>query len=145
MSKESSICDDAGHDPPEGWARPIYVMHEHHASRLHWDLRLEFDGVLRSWAVPREPPAAVGVRRLAIMVDDHSLGYADFKGEIPEGQYGAGKVDIWDHGTFEEVEIKTSKIIVDLKGERLQGPYCLIQMKPEKEPKNWLLFKKKIS
>lgn len=118
----------------------IFVIHEHHASRLHWDLRLEMDGVLKSWAVPKEPSADPAVKRLAVAVDDHDLSYADFEGEIPEGHYGAGEVKIWDSGQYELSERKEDKIIFDLKGKRLKGAYCLIRLK---DGKNWLFFKKK--
>lgn len=119
-----------------------FVIHKHHASRLHWDFRLELDGVLKSWAVPKEPPAAHGTRRLAVLVDDHNLDYIDFQGEIPQGQYGAGKVEIWDSGTYELLERDSGKLVFVLRGDRLQGDYVLIQMKGRGE-KNWLLFRKK--
>ncbi len=107
---------------------------------MHWDLRLEFDGVLRSWAVPKEPSKDPKVRRLAVEVEDHPLEYAKFEGEIPEGQYGAGTVKIWDKGTFEPINVKDKKIIFKINGKRLKGTYVLVKFKP---PKNWLFFKKK--
>ena len=120
----------------------IYVIQRHAATRLHYDLRLEMDGVLKSWAVPKEPPAKPGVRRLAVEVEDHPVDYADFEGTIPEGEYGAGIVEIWDKGTYKLIDKKQSKLIVDINGEKLEGTYVLVRFKG---PKNWLLFKKKES
>ena len=118
---------------------PAFVVHEHHASRLHWDLRLEMDGVLKSWAVPKEPPLETGTKRLAIQVEDHDLAYAKFEGEIAEG-YGAGTVKIWDSGTYEIVEKTGDKIVALMKGRKLRGEYVLLKFKKAGE-KNWLLFK----
>ena len=118
----------------------IYVIQRHQATRLHWDLRLEMEGVLKSWAVPKEPPTEKGVKRLAVQVEDHPLDYANFQGTIPKGEYGAGSVEIWDKGTYKLVSMKPKEIIFDIEGERLKGTYCLIQFK---EAKNWLFFKKK--
>ena len=123
---------------------PIYVIQKHHASHLHWDLRLEFDGVLKSWAVPKEPSKDPKTKRLAVKVEDHPLEYAEFEGEIPEGQYGAGKVKIWDKGTFEVIEKEDTKIIFNIKGKKLKGTFCLIKF-TKAGPKNWLFFKKKES
>ena len=120
--------------------KPIYVIQEHHASHLHWDLRLEFDGVLKSWAVPKKPSKDPKVRRLAVQVEDHPIDYAKFEGTIPEGEYGAGKVKIWDKGNFETISKKANKIIFKINGKRLKGNYVLVKFKP---PKNWLFFKKK--
>ena len=119
---------------------PIFVIHEHHASRLHWDLRLEMEGVLKSWAVPKEPSTDPSVKRLAVAVEDHDLSYAAFEGEIPEGNYGAGKVGIWDSGKFRLLEQAEGKLVFELEGKKLDGPYCLIRLKGGK---NWLFFKKK--
>jgi len=116
----------------------VYVIQRHEATRLHWDLRLEVEGVLKSWAVPKEPPVEKGIKRLAVQVEDHPLDYANFAGTIPKGEYGAGKVEIWDKGTYKLVDIKPNKIIFEIMGERLKGTYCLIRFK---EDKNWLLFK----
>ncbi|MCD6403189.1 MAG: ATP-dependent DNA ligase [Candidatus Aenigmarchaeota archaeon] len=117
----------------------IFVVHEHHARRLHWDLRLEMDGVLKSWAIPKPLPLEPGVKRLAIMVEDHPLEYANFEGEIPPGQYGAGKVLIWDRGEYELLERSQDKIIVYFHGNKLKGKYGLINFK--KDGKHWLFFK----
>lgn len=121
--------------------RPVYVIQEHHASRLHWDLRFEVDDTLKSWALPKEPPQKIGEKRLAVSVDDHPIEYALFEGEIPKGNYGAGKVKTWDRGTFDVVEKTKNKLVVNIHGFRLQGKYCLIHFKPEGD--NWLFFKMK--
>lgn len=119
--------------------RSVYVIQEHHATRLHWDLRFEEDNVLKSWALPKRPPETEGEKRLAISVSDHPIEYALFEGEIPQGNYGAGQVTIWDKGTFETEERTSKKWIVNIKGEKLQGRYCLLHFKPKE--KNWLFFK----
>ena len=118
----------------------IFVIHMHNASHLHYDLRLEMNGVLRSWAVPKEPSADHAVKRLAIAVDDHPLSYANFEGAIPEGSYGAGEVKIWDGGKFELVDEKEGKIAFILHGKKLNGAFALVRLK---NGKNWLFFKKK--
>lgn len=118
----------------------IYVVQEHHASHLHYDLRLEMDGTLKSWAVPKEPPSTSGIKRLAVQVEDHPLEYATFEGNIPQGEYGAGKVEIWDKGTYTLVDRKEEKLIVEINGRKLDGTYVLLRLKGGK---NWLFFKKK--
>jgi len=118
----------------------IYVIQKHAATHLHYDLRLEMDGVLKSWAIPKEPPTAIGIRRLAVQVEDHPIEYANFQGTIPEGEYGAGTVEIWDKGTHRLIERKEDKLIVEINGNRLKGTYVLLRFKTQK---NWLLFKKK--
>ncbi|HUS52122.1 MAG TPA: DNA polymerase ligase N-terminal domain-containing protein [Candidatus Bathyarchaeia archaeon] len=120
---------------------PIFVVHEHWARSHHFDFRLEIEGVLKSWAVPKGPPRNLGEKRLAIKVEDHPLEYASFKGEIPEGQYGAGKVEIWDQGRLEVLEKKKDSIHFSLFGKRLKGEFSLFQP-PSFEKKNWLLMKK---
>lgn len=122
-------------------ARPVYVIQEHHASKLHWDLRFEVGSVLKSWALPKEPPQKIGEKRLAISVDDHPLEYAMFEGKIPEGNYGAGTVTTWDRGTFEIIENSDKKLVVNIHGSRLKGKYCLVHFEPQE--KNWLFFKVK--
>lgn len=117
----------------------IYVIQKHRARRLHWDLRLEMDGVLKSWAIPKEPLNQKGVKRLAIQVEDHALEYANFEGTIPEGYYGAGKVEIWDRGTYELEKREENKIVVRIRGEKLRGRFCLIKLKNRK--KEWIFFK----
>lgn len=127
-------------DEEKTGGKPIFVVQEHHATRLHWDFRVEMEGVLRSWAIPKGPPEEFGVRRLAIQTEDHPIEYANFEGTIPEGSYGAGKVIIWDHGEFILEEETVSKLVFQLKGKRLIGKYALIKiMLRGKE--SWLLFK----
>ena len=100
------------------------------------------DGVAKSWAVPKEPPLDTTTKRLAIQVDDHALEYMKFEGEIEEGQYGAGKVKIWDQGKYDLVDRKPDKIVADLHGKKLKGEYVLVKFKRAGE-NQWLLFKKK--
>jgi len=124
----------------------IFVIQEHLASRLHWDLRLEIDGVLKSWAVPKEPPTAEGVKRLAVQTEDHPVSYATFEGTIAEGNYGAGTVKLWDTGKFLPEKISESEIIFQLHGEKMQGSFALIKLKSSPRFKgegNWLFFKRK--
>ncbi|HEX9862933.1 MAG TPA: DNA polymerase ligase N-terminal domain-containing protein [Candidatus Bathyarchaeia archaeon] len=118
----------------------IYVIQKHNASHLHFDLRLEMDDVLKSWAVPKEPPTAQGVKRLAVQVEDHPVSYAGFEGTIPEGEYGAGTVEIWDKGTYRLIDRKENKLVVEINGAKLKGAYVLVRLK---DAKNWLFFKKK--
>jgi len=126
-----------------------FVIHEHHARQLHYDFRLEIDGVLKSWAIPKGPSLNPVDKRLAVMVDDHLLEYFDFEGIIPEGQYGSGAVVIWDSGTYSLFEgdnpmeaLESGKIVMELHGKILKGGFSLVQMKGRGE-KNWLLIKKK--
>lgn len=119
----------------------MFVIQEHHASHLHWDLRLEIDGVLKSWAVPKEPPTSSGVKRLAIQVEDHPVEYGSFEGEIPVGEYGAGTVTIWDKGTFLLRERNDSKLTFELKGKKLNGIFNLVYV-PNIGRNSWLFFKK---
>lgn len=117
-----------------------FVIQKHDATHLHYDFRLEMDGVLKSWAIPKEPPTQPSVKRLAVQVDDHELSYIGFEGTIPEGRYGAGKVEIWDKGTYSLKHRSKDMILFTLHGEKLSGDYTLIRFK---EDKNWLFFKKK--
>ena len=117
-----------------------FVVQRHSATHLHYDFRLEIDGVLKSWAVPKEPPTETGVRRLAVQVEDHQLDYISFEGTIPEGNYGAGTVEIWDKGTYTFKHRDENKMQFTLHGERLRGDYTLIRFKQDK---NWLLLKNK--
>src|SRR5579862_5257171 len=120
----------------ERGAGHIFVVQRHDATRLHYDFRLEVDGVLKSWAVPKGPPMEPNEKRLAVHVEDHPVEYAKFAGQIPKGNYGAGEVRIWDHGTFEpegpggaSEQIKNGEIKFRLFGERLKGSYVLVKMK----------------
>jgi len=132
-----------------------FVVNKHFASRLHFDLRLELDGVLKSWAVPKGPSINPKEKKLAIMVEDHPLEYKDFEGIIPEGNYGAGKVYVWDYGTYHALDAddmqQSSRILREelekghmtfiLNGEKLRGEFALIRLK-KASPKAWLLIKK---
>jgi bifunctional non-homologous end joining protein LigD len=124
--------------------QPIFVIQRHDARRLHYDFRLERDGALASWAVPKGVPLEPGQRALAVHVEDHPLEYATFEGEIPKGQYGAGLVEIWDKGTYELVEEKKDGgLTVRLHGDRLEGTWTLVPAKLDGNPKNWLILKKR--
>ncbi len=123
---------------------PIFVVQRHDARRLHYDFRLERDGALASWAVPKGVPLEPGQQHLAVHVEDHPLDYATFEGEIPKGEYGAGTVEIWDSGTYELVEEKKNGgLTVRLHGKRLQGTYALVPAKLNGDPKNWLIVRKR--
>jgi bifunctional non-homologous end joining protein LigD len=117
-----------------------FVVQEHHARRLHYDLRLESEGVLKSWAVPKGVPEKPGEKRLAVQTEDHPLDYSGFEGTIPEGQYGAGTVKIWDKGVYEVKVWDKNKIEVLLQGSRLVGRYVLARFKKAGE-KEWILLK----
>jgi bifunctional non-homologous end joining protein LigD len=127
-----------------------FVIQEHHATRLHFDFRLEMEGVLRSWAVPKGPSMNPNDKRLAMMVEDHPIEYGGFAGSIPEGNYGAGEVRIWDKGWYEvvgddspEKQVKNEKIIFVMHGKKLKGEFHLFRMKGSREENAWLLFKAK--
>ena len=123
--------------------RPRFVVQRHDARRLHFDLRLERDGVLASWAVPKGVPLRRGERHLAVHVEDHPLEYAEFEGTIPAGQYGAGTVEIWDRGTYDLLEEKPDGgLTVRLHGGRLDGVWTLVPAALDGDPKNWLLLRK---
>lgn len=137
--------------------KPVFVIQRHEATRLHYDLRLELDGVLKSWAVPKGPSLYPADKRLAMLVEDHPVSYAKFKGKIPEGNYGAGTVAIWDKGTFEFVDEKhnplttaqakkwfaSGQLKFRLKGKKLKGEFALVQLKKDETGKAWLLIKHK--
>jgi bifunctional non-homologous end joining protein LigD len=135
---------------------PIFVVQEHHASHLHYDFRLEADGVLKSWAVPKQPTLDPSQKRLAVEVEDHPLDYATFEGTIPKGQYGGGTVKIWDHGTYENLledkpepltvseGIEAGRLEFVLHGKKLRGKFALVRMKDRGRGKpQWLLIKMK--
>lgn len=117
-----------------------FVIHEHHARNLHFDLRLERDGVLKSWAVPKGVPLVTGEKHLAVAVEDHQLDYGRFEGTIPDGEYGAGTVSIWDSGQYETKHWDNNKIEITLHGSRLEGPYVLVRFNRAGK-NNWLLFR----
>ncbi len=125
-------------------ARPIFVVQRHDARRLHYDFRLERDGALASWAVPKGVPLEPGEQHLAVHVEDHPLEYGSFEGEIPKGNYGAGTVEIWDRGTYELLEEKRDGgLTVRLHGERLQGTWALVPAHLSGDEKNWLILRKR--
>lgn len=122
-----------------------FVIHEHHARRLHFDLRLEIDGTGRSWAVPKGPSMDPEDKRLAVAVPDHSLSYFKFEGQLAEGTYGAGEVRIWDSGKYEtmadpQVQYDSGKIVFTFLGKKVRGEFVLTRMSGQ--PNNWLLIKR---
>src|SRR6266571_1398341 len=132
--------------PPTPAAGGLFVVHMHDHRRLHWDLRLEMDGVLTSWAVPKGPSPNPADKRLAVHVEDHPLEYGDFEGLIPEGNYGAGAVIVWDRGVWVPLEdahegMKKGKLLFELRGYKLHGKWTLVKLK--KGEKEWLLIKEK--
>ena len=144
-----------GDKKQSGASRHRFVVQRHEATRLHFDLRLQMDGVLKSWAVPKGPSLNPSDKRFAVQTEDHPLAYANFSGTIPEGNYGAGKMEIWDKGIYTPIDEKGKKITdkeaaawfkkgqlkFRLKGKRLNGEFVLVQLK--NDPKNWLLIKHK--
>jgi len=125
-----------------------FVIHKHDASRLHYDLRLEMEGVLKSWAVPKGPSLDPSQKRLAVMVEDHPFDYRNFEGVIPEDEYGGGTVMIWDEGAYQVVgdapgpeQLVKGELKIDLAGKKLRGGYVLVRTKWRGENKNWLLIK----
>src|SRR5918996_4873588 len=121
---------------PEG-RTPRFVVQEHHARSLHWDLRIEHDGALASWAVPKGIPPDPRRNHLAVRTEDHPLEYLDFHGEIPEGEYGAGTMKIWDRGTYETHKWRKDEVMVTFHGERVRGRYVLFRT----DGKNWMIHR----
>jgi len=136
--------------PGVGEGDPVFVIQKHRASTLHYDLRLEIGGVLKSWAIPKGPSMDPKVKRLAVPTEDHPLSYGDFEGVIPEGSYGAGVVIIWDRGTFSSLKdgqsslldaLDAGHITLSLKGSKLVGGFALIRTKGSGKRPRWLFFK----
>lgn len=153
LAKYNAKRDFSRTAEPEGkvgkGAGNLFIVQKHHATRLHWDLRLEVDGVLKSWAVTKGPSADPEVKRVAVRTEDHPMAYAEFEGLIPDGEYGGGSVMLWDKGTWAPVPGKSAKDIdkghlhFTLQGERMKGEWLLIRLKPRPGEKreNWLLRK----
>ncbi|MEJ2589695.1 MAG: DNA polymerase ligase N-terminal domain-containing protein [Deltaproteobacteria bacterium] len=139
----------------ESSTKPRFVIQQHDASRMHFDFRLEVDGVLASWAVPKGLSTDPREKRLAVRTEDHPLDYADFEGRIPEGEYGAGVVIVWDTGPYENMSQKDHEPVplkealekghakIDLFGSKLKGGYALIHTRMRGDEKNWLIVKEK--
>jgi DNA ligase D-like protein (predicted 3'-phosphoesterase) len=117
-----------------------FVIQEHHSRSHHFDFRLERDGVLKSWAVPKGLPEASGVKRLAVEVEDHELSFADFEGTIPKGHYDAGMIRIWDKGEYELKEWSHDRIMFTLVGKRVKGPFIMTRFS-EPDAQKWLIFR----
>jgi DNA ligase D-like protein (predicted 3'-phosphoesterase) len=146
-------CEPEAKTPGKRGERPIFVIQEHAASTRHFDVRLEVDGVLKSWAVPKGPSTDPSEKRLAVPTEDHPLDYADFEGTIPEGEYGGGSVAIWDRGTWENLTVKEGEtrpaaealarghLLFRLHGQKLSGGFAL--QRTGGKDANWLLIKMK--
>lgn len=150
LSKYRSKRDFAKTDEPSGdearTSGDRFVIQQHAARRMHYDFRLELDGVLLSWAVPKGPSLSPKARRLAVRTEDHPLDYADFEGVIAKGEYGGGAVSVWDRGTWApEGDARTAlaagKLTFSLDGEKLHGRWHLVRTKPQGKAESWLLFK----
>jgi len=147
-TSEPAGAGDADIAPAD--ARRVYVIQKHHAGHLHYDLRLESGGVLKSWAVPKGPSLDPAERRLAVEVEDHPLDYAGFEGAIPEGEYGAGTVIVWDRGTFRaqgdasfETMLEKGAVKIEIAGEKLAGGFAIVRTHFGGKKNNWLLIKEK--
>ena len=150
----SKTKEPKGNSKKKKGKAPIFVIQKHDATNLHYDFRLEIDGTLKSWSVPKGPSTDPKVKRMAIPTEDHPMDYADFEGTIPKNQYGGGTVMVWDTGMFENIkhdedgkpiDLKKSyemgTVEVSLKGEKLRGGYAVVKMKSGKMKGNWLLIK----
>ena len=133
----SKTPEPSGEHAASGGDHNRFVVHEHHARRLHWDLRLEHGGVLLSFALPRGVPEDPSENRLAVHTEDHPIEYLDFHGTIPKGEYGAGEMTIWDRGTYEPEKIEEKKLVVQLSGERVRGRYALFQTRGD----DWIIHR----
>ncbi len=140
--KFKKTSEPVGKERKKRKSKNIYVIQKHSASHLHYDLRLEFNGVLKSWVIPKLPPKRKNLKRLAIQTEDHPIEYAKFEGIIPEGNYGAGKVEIWDKGKFELIEKDKNTIVINIEGKKLNGEYCLVRTKFQGKENNWIFFRR---
>ena len=149
----TATAEPSGDRAPKRRGRALrFVIQKHAASRLHFDWRLELDGVMKSWAVPKGPSLVPGTRRLAMEVEDHPIAYNSFEGTIPAGEYGGGTVMLWDRGTYEPTDgggpaalregYARGKLDVTLHGERLRGAYTMVRTRGEGERAQWLLIKR---
>jgi len=144
-----STSEPSGKKRARKSGHPIFVIQKHDARNLHYDLRLEMDGVLKSWAVPKGPSTDPSEKRLAIETEDHPMDYASFEGVIPKGEYGAGEVIVWDKGTYRnkkgrktvEKSYDDGEITVELKGKKLKGGYALVKTGERSGKNQWLFIK----
>jgi DNA ligase D-like protein (predicted 3'-phosphoesterase) len=149
----SSVHEPYGSITKKKTQKPLFVIQKHDASHLHYDFRIEIDGVLKSWAVPKGLPEKRGIRRLALPTDDHPMEYAHFEGIIPQGHYGGGTVMVWDIGTFENIKkengvlvplkncYKKGTIEIFLKGKKIWGPYALIRTHGLSNKESWIILR----
>jgi bifunctional non-homologous end joining protein LigD len=135
--RDEAVGAPRDEDAPPAADLPRFVVQEHHARALHWDLRLEHDGVLASWAVPKGIPPDPSQNHLAVRTEDHPLEYLEFHGDIPEGEYGAGTMRIWDRGTYEVHKFRDAEVMVTFHGERVQGRYVLFRTRG----KDWMIHR----